>query len=77
EVRILESGSDLVAIVFNHGTTAASPKVTFTNMIGRSAFDLAAEKAVPLDTTGGSQRLSLEMPAESVRIVRLSPGGKK
>jgi hypothetical protein len=77
EVRVLESGNDLVAIVFNHGTAAASPKVTFANVIGRSAFDLASEKAVQLDTNGGAQRLALEMTPESVRIIRLSPGGKK
>jgi beta-galactosidase len=74
EVRLLESGNDLVAIVFNHATTAASPKIGFANMTGRAAFDLASEKAVPLETAGTAQRLSLEMPAESVRIIRLSPG---
>ncbi len=74
EARVLESGDERIAIIFNHGLAAASPKIRFENMGGRTAIDLANGKPVQLDTVGSAQRLALEMPPESVRIIRLTPG---
>jgi beta-galactosidase len=52
EVRILESGRDRVALVFNHGEAAAEPEIRIENIGKATARDLMTGAAVDLTRDG-------------------------
>lgn len=71
EVRLLESGSDLLAIVFNHD---ASAKSSVVRIAGRTAAasDLVTGAKVTTRAESGRIAIPLEMGPESVKVIRLA-----
>ncbi len=74
EVRTLESGPDRLVFVFNHSAETARSAMGVRLPPGRyTAFDLAAETAVPLRAEGPWVRFDIDLAPGAVQALRLSP----
>ncbi len=74
EVRLLESGHDVIAVVLNHAATPASGSVTVRvpSAVTR-AIDLVRQQDVPLRASAGRVTFDVEVGGADVRVVRLGP----
>jgi beta-galactosidase len=74
EVRYLESGSDILVFIFNHGKQSIEPTVSLR--LGGKSFiglDLVSAKPVPVAGEGGLAKLHGVVGPEDVWVVKLSP----
>jgi beta-galactosidase len=69
EVRTLESGTDTLVFVFNHGKQPATAAVTLKRA-GATVYDLLAEK--PLQSIAGPLTIKVPLRAQDVRVFRIS-----
>lgn len=73
EVRHTESGSEAILFVFNHAKTAATSDVSLTRPAGNyTVTDIMDGAAVASSKSGDSVTMRLELPALSVRVLRVT-----
>ncbi|HJR59292.1 MAG TPA: beta-galactosidase [Vicinamibacterales bacterium] len=74
EVRYSESGADTLLFVFNHSKSPARSEITMRRAPGRyTATDLVTGDAVMLIHDRDGIGLGAELPANDVRVLRISP----
>jgi beta-galactosidase len=71
EVRLLESGGEHLAFVFNHAATPATTSVTLRGLAGRVAEEIAAGETAEARTTGEGLVWKGRIPARDVRVLRI------
>jgi beta-galactosidase len=73
EVRYTESGDDTLVFVFNHARETANARVTIARPAGTyTATDLPTGKSLTLEQSATGLTMSVQLPASSVQVVRLS-----
>ena len=73
EVRHLETGSDAVLFLFNHGKQMAASTVWFSRPAGEwTAFNPASGRREPLTQVTGGVQLATELPPGAVQVVRIT-----
>jgi beta-galactosidase len=73
EARYLESGADVVLVLFNHGAQPASAAVSLRRPAGEySAQDILTTRPVALTRTSGAVTVSVDVGAKDVRVLRLA-----
>ena len=74
EARHLDSGSDALLFLFNHGGEPARSEVSFRRSAGNySATDLVSGESVAVAPAAGAVRVSVELEPAGVRVLRISP----
>jgi beta-galactosidase len=74
EVRLLESGREHLAFVFNHAATPATATVTVRlPLAGRTVVDLASGQAVPVTPAPDGFEWRATIPPLDVRVLRIRP----
>jgi hypothetical protein len=74
EVRMLESGREHLAFVFNHAATPATATVTVRiPLAGRSVVDLVGGQAVPVTPAPDGFEWRATIPPLDVRVLRIRP----
>ena len=74
EVRYTESGNDTLVFLFNHAKAAARSEVSLRRARGRyGATNLVDGTVVPLTRDTDGFALRVDLPAEGVQVVRISP----
>jgi beta-galactosidase len=74
EVRLLQSGREHLAFVFNHALRPAAAAVTVRiPLAGRTVVDLASGQAVPVTPTPDGFAWQAEVPPLDVRVLRIRP----
>ena len=72
EVRLLESGREHLAFVFNHAATPATTAVTLrVPLDGRAVEDIASGEAVAVQPTAGGFEWRGTIPPRDVRVLRI------
>jgi beta-galactosidase len=75
EVRLLESGGDHLAFLFNHGKAAAEAAVALRlPLAGRRVVDLVTGQPVVVTETPGGFEWRGRIPPRDVVVLRLGPG---
>ena len=73
EARHLESGSDALLCLFNHGGEAAQSKVAFRRPAGDyTATDLVNGRTVAVARTAEGVTIGVELESGAVRVLRIS-----
>jgi hypothetical protein len=72
EVRLLESGGEHLAFVFNHSATPATTTLTLRGLAGRVVEEIAAGELAEAATTGEGLVWTGRIPARDVRVLRIS-----
>jgi beta-galactosidase len=74
EVRLLESGPEHLAFVFNHARTPATAAVTVrVPLAGREVVDLASGEPAAVTATAGGFEWKATIPPLDVRVLRVRP----
>jgi hypothetical protein len=72
EVRLLESGREHLAFVFNHAAKPATATVAIrTPLAGRTVVDLASGQAVPVAAAPDGFEWRATIPPLDVRVLRI------
>jgi beta-galactosidase len=72
EVRLLESGSEHLAFVFNHATTPAATAVTLRiPRAGRTVVDIASGETVAVTPSTDGFEWTATIPPRDVRVLRI------
>jgi hypothetical protein len=72
EVRLLESGPEHLAFVFNHARTPATATVSVrVPLAGRRVFDLASGDRVAVSATADGFDWRATIPPQDVRVLRI------
>ena len=76
EARHVESGSDRLLFLFNHGKAQARSEVALRVPPGEySAIDLASQRAIRLWRAADHVTVAVDLPPAGVQVVRIRPGG--